>query len=145
MRNSGSLLYIATGTATDAEMAERIETHRRRRDDRFDTVDAGMDLVGSLSGREDQPALIDSLGPWVAAHPDFAVDIAGLSGALTARRAATIVVSDEVGMGVHPSTDVGRRFRDALGSVNQAVAEVAGEVLLVVAGRVLPLIALERP
>jgi adenosylcobinamide kinase/adenosylcobinamide-phosphate guanylyltransferase len=50
-----------------------------------------------------------------------------------------VLVSDEVGMGVHPSSDLGRRFRDALGTVNVAVADAADEVLLVVAGRVLPL------
>ena len=50
-----------------------------------------------------------------------------------------MIVSEEVGLGVHPSTEVGRAFRDVLGDVNRAVAEVADEVLLVVAGRVLPL------
>ena len=50
-----------------------------------------------------------------------------------------MLVSDEVGLGVHPPTDVGVAFRDALGDVNRAVADVADEVLLVVAGRVLPL------
>ncbi len=50
-----------------------------------------------------------------------------------------MVVTDEVGLGVHPSSELGRRFRDVLGEVNQAVAGVADEVLLVVAGRVLPL------
>jgi adenosyl cobinamide kinase/adenosyl cobinamide phosphate guanylyltransferase len=47
-----------------------------------------------------------------------------------------------VGLGVHPPTDVGRRFADALGGLNRAVADVADRVLLVVAGRVLPL---DRP
>jgi adenosylcobinamide kinase/adenosylcobinamide-phosphate guanylyltransferase len=51
-------------------------------------------------------------------------------------------VSEEVGLGVHPSSDAGRRFRDVLGDVNRAVADAAGDVLLVVAGRVLPL---QRP
>jgi adenosylcobinamide kinase/adenosylcobinamide-phosphate guanylyltransferase len=51
----------------------------------------------------------------------------------------TVVVSDEVGLGVHPETEVGRRFRDVLGGVNQAVGDVADRVLLVVAGLVLPL------
>ena len=49
------------------------------------------------------------------------------------------MVSEEVGLGVHPSTDAGRAFRDILGTVNRAVADVADEVLLVIAGRVLPL------
>ena len=55
------------------------------------------------------------------------------------RAGDAVVVSDEVGLGVHPSTEAGRRFRDALGLVNQAVAEAADDVWLVVAGRVLPL------
>jgi adenosylcobinamide kinase/adenosylcobinamide-phosphate guanylyltransferase len=45
-----------------------------------------------------------------------------------------ILVSNEVGWGVHPETALGRRFRDALGLVNQAVARVADEVVLMVAG-----------
>jgi adenosylcobinamide kinase/adenosylcobinamide-phosphate guanylyltransferase len=44
-----------------------------------------------------------------------------------------------VGLGVHPSSHAGRVFRDALGRVNHDVAAIAGEVLMVVAGRVLRL------
>ena len=65
--------------------------------------------------------------------------MAALLAALGARTGPTVLVSEEVGLGVHPSTEVGGRFRDALGSLNQAVAELADEVLLVIAGRVLPL------
>jgi adenosyl cobinamide kinase/adenosyl cobinamide phosphate guanylyltransferase len=42
-------------------------------------------------------------------------------------------------MGVHPESEVGRRFRDELGRVNREVADAADEVLLVVAGRTLRL------
>jgi adenosylcobinamide kinase/adenosylcobinamide-phosphate guanylyltransferase len=59
--------------------------------------------------------------------------------ALTARDGDTIVVSDEVGLGVIPATAMGGAFRDALGSLNQAVATVADRALLVVAGRLLTL------
>ena len=87
--------------------------------------------------------LVDSLGTWVAAHDDLAPDVAELVAALRARAAravgATVVVSEEVGLGVHPPTEVGRRFADALGALNREVAGVADRVLLVVAGRVLPL------
>jgi adenosyl cobinamide kinase/adenosyl cobinamide phosphate guanylyltransferase len=58
---------------------------------------------------------------------------------LTERRGDTVVVSEEVGMGVHPSSEAGRHFRDELGSLNQAVASVADRVLFVVAGRALRL------
>jgi len=55
------------------------------------------------------------------------------------------VVSEEVGLGVHPPTESGRRFRDALGAVNQAVAAVADEVIFVLAGRVLRLDPVDLP
>lgn len=70
-----------------------------------------------------------------------------LAGALVERRTSAgpiVVVSDEVGLGVHPSSEVGRRFRDALGTLNAQVANVADRVLLVVAGRVLTLGRLEE-
>ena len=51
----------------------------------------------------------------------------------------SVVVSDEVGMGVHPSTADGRAFRDALGVANRTIADVADDVVLVVAGRALRL------
>jgi adenosyl cobinamide kinase/adenosyl cobinamide phosphate guanylyltransferase len=50
-----------------------------------------------------------------------------------------VVVSEEVGLGVHPETEVGRVFRDVVGECNRRIAEVADHVLLVVAGRVLKL------
>ena len=52
---------------------------------------------------------------------------------------ARAVHDEEVGLGVHPSSEAGRVFRDALGELNQAVAAVADQVLLVVAGRTLRL------
>jgi adenosyl cobinamide kinase/adenosyl cobinamide phosphate guanylyltransferase len=143
LRSRGAVLYLATGQATDDEMRARIDAHRAARDERFETVEAGRDLVAVLSAHVDQPALVDSLGTWVAAHEDFAVDADALCAALTARRASTVLVSDEVGLGVHPSSDAGRRFRDVLGELNQAVAAVADSVVLVVAGRVLPLVDLD--
>lgn len=131
--------YVATGSARgDADMAARIEAHRLRRPPTWTTVEAGaelVDVVRTLPG----PVLLDALGTWVAATEDFAVDGDGLCRALCDRAGDTVVVSEEVGLGVHPSTEPGRRFRDALGTLNQAVAAVADDVLLVVAGRVLPL------
>ncbi|TML62764.1 MAG: adenosylcobinamide kinase/adenosylcobinamide phosphate guanyltransferase, partial [Actinobacteria bacterium] len=82
--------------------------------------------------------VLDALGGWVAATIG-AVDVDGLCDALSARAGDTVVVSEEVGMGVHPSTEVGRRFRDVLGELNQRVAALADQAILVVAGRVLPL------
>jgi adenosyl cobinamide kinase/adenosyl cobinamide phosphate guanylyltransferase len=83
--------------------------------------------------------LVDSLGMWVAGAPDFGVDTGALCAALRARVGDCVLVSDEVGLGVHPATESGRRFRDALGQVNQEVAACADAAWLVIAGRLLPL------
>jgi adenosylcobinamide kinase/adenosylcobinamide-phosphate guanylyltransferase len=130
--------YVATGRATDDDMAARIARHRERRPAGWSTVEAGADLPAVLAAL-DGPALVDSLGTWVAGFPDLAPDGPALCAALAARSADTVVVSEEVGLGVHPMTEAGRRFADALGSLNQAVADVADQVLLAVAGRALPL------
>jgi adenosyl cobinamide kinase/adenosyl cobinamide phosphate guanylyltransferase len=129
---------VAATVAADPEMAARVATHQARRPAGWRTVEAGGQLCAALSALEGT-VLIDALGAWVAAHRDFDVDAAGLCRALTARGGDTVVVSEEVGLGVHPSSDAGRRFRDALGEVNQAVAAIADRVVLVVAGRVLRL------
>jgi adenosyl cobinamide kinase/adenosyl cobinamide phosphate guanylyltransferase len=134
--------YVATGWAADDDMARRIEEHQARRGPGYTTIEAGPRLVEALVDAPAVPMLVDALGTWVAAHEDFVVAIDPVVAALRRRSAPTVVVSDEVGLGVHPSTEVGRRFRDALGLVNQAVAEGADDVWLVVAGRGL---RLERP
>ena len=130
----GPVTYVATWVADpdDADMAARVAAHRERRPPAWTTVetDDPAAAVGASSGT----VLVDSLTTWVARAPAFSVDAAGLCRALADHDGDAIVVSDEVGLGVHPSTEAGRRFRDALGLVNQAVAAVAGEVLLVVAG-----------
>lgn len=136
----GPVTYVATGRAAvgDDDMAERIARHRARRPSGWATVESGADLPAVLA-RLDGCVLVDSLGTWIAGGADLAVDGAALCAALAARAGDTVVVSEEVGLGVHPPTPVGRRFADALGALNRDVAELADRVLLVVAGRVLPL------
>jgi adenosylcobinamide kinase/adenosylcobinamide-phosphate guanylyltransferase len=130
--------YVATGLRTDPDMAARIAAHRARRPAGWATIEAGRDLSEALAGLRGT-VLIDALGTWLARLPGFAADADALCAALLARAGQTIVVSEEVGMGVHPPAEAGRQFRDALGRLNHAVAAVADEALLVVAGRVLVL------
>jgi adenosylcobinamide kinase/adenosylcobinamide-phosphate guanylyltransferase len=134
------ITYVATlQVGDDQDVSARVARHRQRRPSEWRTVEAGLDLAGvvrSLAGS----MLLDSLGPWVAAHgEDGTADSATLCRALTERTGDSVVVSEEVGLGVHPSSAAGRHFRDALGTINQDVAEVADQVLLIVAGRALPL------
>lgn len=127
--------YVATARVDgDADLAARVAEHRARRPASWATIDSGSDVAGVLRAIAGT-VVLDALGPWVAAAPSFAVDDTALCEALRERAGDTVVVSEEVGLGVHPSTADGRRFRDALGALNQAVADVADEVVLVVAGR----------
>ena len=139
----GPVTYVATAAASDpaspdAAWSERIERHRRRRPAGWSTVESGTDLIGVLR-RAEGVVLIDSLGTWVSAHRDFVVDTEGLLIALGERKAASIVVAEEVGMSLHAPTELGRAFVDAMGLLNREVASMAERVELVVAGRVLRL------
>jgi adenosyl cobinamide kinase/adenosyl cobinamide phosphate guanylyltransferase len=138
--------YLATARVDDGdeELVTRITAHRSRRPSEWLTLEVGDDLAGAL-GRADGVALVDSLGTWVARLPGFAADADRLCAVLRSRPGPTVVVSEEVGLGVHPSTEAGRHFRDALGALNTAVAAVADDVLLVVAGRVLRLDVVPGP
>ena len=141
---AGPVTYVATAPTPgedDPALAARITAHRDRRPAGWRTVEAGAELVDVLADLADGTVLVDSLGSWLGArsHDERPPPIAELVEAMRRRRGDTVVVTEEVGLAVHPLTDVGRRFVDDLGRVNQAVAEVADDVWLVVAGRVLRL------
>lgn len=140
---TGPVTYVATAGRPDgdADFAARIERHRRRRPGHWVTVEEPHDLPGALAGA-DGTVLVDALGMWVAnamGTPAGGPDVDALVTALRDRHADVVVVSEEVGLGVHPPTAAGRRFADLLGEVNRRVAEVADRCLLVVAGRVVEL------
>ncbi len=127
--------YLATAQVTDGEMAIRVDAHRRRRPPTWKTVEiAPAGDLGSALMEVEGVALVDSLGAWVAGFERFAFEADRLPKALRLRKGSTVVVSEEVGLGVHPSTESGRLFRDALGNLNRMVAAIADEVWLVVAG-----------
>jgi adenosyl cobinamide kinase/adenosyl cobinamide phosphate guanylyltransferase len=134
--------YIATlDLGDDADLAARVQRHRARRPPEWRTVEAGPELPDVLRAVAGT-VLVDSLGPWVGTAPGLEVKTESLCSALAERDGDTVVVSDEVGLSVHPSTEEGRLFRDALGELNQAVAARADDVILVVAGCTL---RLDRP
>ena len=136
--------YLATAVPVpgDAGHAARIAAHQARRPADWVTVEctAGADLANHLR-RIHGVALVDSLGSWTALEPGFDVrsETGELLGALAERDGPTVLVSEEVGLAVHPPSEAGRRFTEALGELNQRVAAVADRVLLVVAGRALEL------
>jgi len=137
--SGGPVTYVATAAVgDDPDFLTRVEQHRSRRPIGWTTIECGIGLVEALTGLEGA-VLIDSLGAWLAGWPDFKVDTDPLLECLDQCPGDVVIVSDEVGMGVHPSTEVGRAYRDALGAMNQLVAARADTVFLVVAGQVLTL------
>ena len=136
----GTVTYVATASVKDEEMAHRVAAHQARRPTTWRTVElASSAELPAVLAHLDGSVLVDSLGTWVASASDLDVDAQALVHALKVRSGSTVLVSEEVGLAVHPATAVGRAFVDALGDLNQAVATVAQRVLLVVAGRTLEL------
>ena len=139
-RGGGTVTYVATASVTDEEMARRVAAHRARRPTTWRTVElASSAELPAVLAQLDGSVLVDSLGTWVASAPDLDVDAQALVHALKVRSGSTVLVSEEVGLAVHPATAVGRAFVDALGHLNQTMAAMAERVLLVVAGRALEL------
>jgi adenosyl cobinamide kinase/adenosyl cobinamide phosphate guanylyltransferase len=136
----GIVTYVATAIVADAHMEQRVALHRARRPSTWATVEVRSSAeLPHLLARLDGTVVLDSLGAWVASAPELRVDEQALLAALRSRAGSTVIVSEEVGLSVHPPTRAGRDFADALGELNQAVAAIADKVLLVVAGRALEL------
>jgi len=135
--------YVATAEARDADMAARIARHQAERSPHWTTVEAPYDLVPQLSRALStaDAVVVDCLTVWVAnlmlrgdsddsvlKEADALAELAG------SPRVELRLVSNEAGLGVHPATADGLRFRDLLGLVNQRVAAAASRVVLMVAG-----------
>jgi len=136
---------IATATAGDAEMAERIERHRASRPAQWRTIEEPVELEAAVtSSDEERYVIIDCLTLWVAnllgadVSADEVIARAGsVAAALEDMDAA--VVTNEVGLGIVPANELARTYRDTLGAVNAAFAARAQRALLMVAGRSLEL------
>lgn len=141
-----NLTFIATAQPLDEEMRERIAIHRRDRGTDIETIEEPLDLIGALAARPDRVVLIDCLTLWLSnlllrgdGAAEVEREIARLATALDGRNAPTLVVSNEVGMGIVPETPLGRLFRDLSGHAHQRLAAVADEIFLATLGVVLRL------
>lgn len=128
--------YVATGRAWDDEMRARIAFHRARRGEGWEAVEAPFDLVSSLHGS--QPVLVDCLTLWltnlILDERNIEEATESLLDALRQRSALTVLVGNEVGLGIVPENALARRFRDEAGLLHQKIAREARRVLFVAAG-----------
>ncbi len=131
-------LYLATAQALDDEMRARIAAHRAGRDAGWRTVEEPLDLASALREAGEWPALVDCLTLWLSnlilGGYDVMTATDALETALEARTAPTVLVANEVGLGIVPDNTLARRFRDEAGRLNQRVAARADAVVLAVAG-----------
>lgn len=136
---------IATATAGDEEMAERIRRHRASRPASWKTVEEPVDLLRAVRSVETGDFLVvDCLTLWVtnllgAGRDEAEFDrlVEPVVRELSGRRG--VVVSNEVGMGIVPVNELARSFRDVLGFVNTRFASGAERAVLMVAGRAVEL------
>ena len=141
------VVVIVTGEARDDEMADRIRRHRAARPSSWETVEAPRALSEAVRALEPEAfAVLDCLTLWVsnlieAGHSDEAIvdEAREIAMTLAKRDAPSVVVTNEVGLGIVPMHELARRYRDSLGRVNTAFVSGAERAYFVVAGRALPL------
>ncbi len=133
-------IYLATAEAKDAEMAARIDEHRKRRGPGWQTVEEPLALAQWLAGHSapERPVLVDCLTLWLsnimAADRDVDGEIDALADGLRSLAGPVILVSNEVGMGIVPDNALARAYMDNAGRMNQAVAAAADRVVVMHAG-----------
>ena len=134
-------LYIATAEAGDREMAERIRIHKRSRSRRWTCAEEPLDVASVLvSPPPCDGILVDCMTLWVSnvllkeGEKAFAKRRKQLIAALRRARHPVIIVSNEVGLGIVPEHELGRKFRDMAGRLNQDLAKIADTVVFVVSG-----------
>ncbi|WP_010219136.1 bifunctional adenosylcobinamide kinase/adenosylcobinamide-phosphate guanylyltransferase [Sphingomonas sp. PAMC 26621] len=139
----GPLTYLATGEGRDDEMADRIARHQADRGARWRTVECPLALPEAIGAVGAGAVLVDCLTLWLSnlmlGEHDIARRTADLLAAIAGTPLPVMIVSNEVGLGIVPEHPLGRRFRDAAGRLNQAVAAQVDASYFVAAGLVLPL------
>ncbi|WP_120632519.1 bifunctional adenosylcobinamide kinase/adenosylcobinamide-phosphate guanylyltransferase [Ruegeria sp. EL01] len=136
-------VYLATSQVFDDEMQKKIERHVSQRGTGWQTVEAPLDLAPVLVDLDsDQTCLIDCATMWLSNHllaeSDLDQEQSALLAALQTCQAQIVIVSNEVGHGIVPENALARRFREAQGRLNIALAAQANLVVQVTAG--LPLV-----
>jgi adenosylcobinamide kinase/adenosylcobinamide-phosphate guanylyltransferase len=142
-RLAKKVVFVATCLPNDEDLRRRIQWHRSERPKHWRTMENTMDLAGVFSAvdKSTQLILIDCLTMYVSwrlmqkeDESKIAARIEKLCKAAVLSPLTTIIVSNEVGSGLVPTTELGRKFRDYAGRANQIVARSAQEVYVLISG-----------
>ena len=139
MASTPPFVYIATAEALDEEMRTRIAEHRAARGQDWSTIEAPIDLAAALtSAPASVPVVVDCLTLWLSnlmiGYHEIDEAVTNFEAGLDRRLGPTILVYNEVGLGVVPETPLGRAFRDRAGALHQRIAAKAERVVFMVAG-----------
>jgi len=133
-------LYLATATAGDREMAQRIRHHRERRGPFWTTIEEPLHLAHALETHAlpGRPILVDCLTLWLSnlmeAGRSVDSELERLVSTIEDLPVPVVLVANEVGQGIVPDNALARRFRDHAGRTNQRIAGIAERVVMMVAG-----------
>ena len=142
-RHFSKKLYLATSEVRDEEMARRVENHKRARGPEWQTVEEPIKVAEKISQHADRTevVLVDCLTLWLSNlllrwddESKIMEEVGRLTAAVEKSRGTSIIVSNEVGMGIVPDNPLARRFRDLSGMANQKIAETADRVIFMVSG-----------
>jgi len=140
LERTGNPVYVATARIWDAEFKDRVDRHQKNRDHRWTLLEEEKWL--SRLPLDGKVAVIDCVTLWITNFfSDLKYDIDACLAACNAeleallRRDTTLlVISNEIGMGLHADTESGRKFTDLQGWINQSFAAKADEVIFMVSG-----------
>lgn len=137
---SQSPTYLATARHWDGDFEKRIEHHRGDRDERWTLIEEEKNISKVIE--VEKVYMIDCVTLWLT---NFFIDEKNdievcLSKAkqeideLAKLNATIIFITNELGMGVHAETEMGRKFVDLQGWVNQYLAQKSTKATLMVSG-----------
>lgn len=153
----GRVTFVATAEPRDEEMRQRIAAHRAARPKGWHTIEEALDLGRAVQEavQRSDTVLVDCLTLWLSNHlcrldlpesgegwgpslgwlgESLQEQISAALEAARSRNVTLLLVSNEVGLGLVPSTPLGRAYRDLLGAVNRRLAAEADRVLFMVGG-----------
>jgi adenosylcobinamide kinase/adenosylcobinamide-phosphate guanylyltransferase len=135
--------FIATCVPRDEEMRKRVEEHKKNRPDSWKTIEEETDVTSVLQSLPEdcEVAIVDCLTLLVSnllltgeSEQEISRQVREIAASTLKSHLTAIVVSNEVGSGIVPDSEIGRRFRDIAGLANQILARGAAEVYLLVSG-----------
>lgn len=142
-KRCGRVTYIATAPVCDEEMRLRVKLHKRSRPKQWATIEVDSVLFPRLKEipKKSDGIIIECIATYVSnlmmsglGDPEILKDVNTSLAKLKKLNKEIFIVSNEVGAGVVPDTELGRRFRDLVGTINQMIAKEADEAYLVTAG-----------